>query len=160
MTNLNYKINNTDLIEYKKKSMARKLVSRFLRLGKLKRASFCELCKCEKTTEAHHTDYGRPIDVMWLCDACHGLCHRDDSIYNPKNIYQTPVSLEWKENESVTVSFTLPARNFIAIKKFCDQESTCISKVIRKCVIEKYEVEENQLTFNFEEENDELDAVL
>lgn len=154
MRSLKFKINNEEYIDYKKKNMARKLVSKFLRLGKLQRSSICELCKCEKFTEAHHTDYGRPLHVMWLCDACHGLVHREDSIFNPKNIYQTPVPLAWQEKESVTVSFTLPARNFIAIKKLCDEEKTCVSKIIRQCVLDSYQIESNQLNFNFEESNE------
>ena len=154
MPNLKYKINNTELIDYKKKAMARKIVSREIRHGRLERASMCCMCKKETFTEAHHTDYGRPVDVMWVCDACHGLCHRDDSVYNPKNLYQTPIPLMWHHKESVTVSFTLPAKNFIAIKKFCEQENTCVSKVIRKCVLDSYAVESEQLNFNFEEENE------
>ena len=160
MKSLNFKVNNTELIEYKKKMMARKIVGQMIRQKKLFRASICELCSEAKQTEAHHTDYGRPIDVMWLCDSCHGLVHRNDSIYNPKNIYQTPIPLAWGESESVTVSFTLPAKNFIAMKKFCDQEKTCISKVIRKCVLDSYQVESNQLNFNFEENHEKLHAIL
>ncbi len=157
MTNLNFTVNNNELVEYKKKAMARKIVSQYIRLGKLNRAVACELCNEEKPTEAHHTDYGRPLDVIWVCDACHGLCHREESIYNPKNIYQTPVPLLWNSKDSVTVSFTLPAKNFIALKKFCEQEKICISKLIRKCVTDSYALQSEQLNFNFME-NDELIA--
>lgn len=154
MKNITTKIKNSDFLEYKKKMMARKIVTRYLKLKKIQRASICQLCNEEKYTNAHHTDYGRPIDVMWLCDACHGLAHRHDSVYNPKNIYQTPIPLAWNEKESVTVSFTLPVRNFIAIKKLSDSENICVSKLIRECVLESYEIEKEQLQFNFEENNE------
>ncbi|MEM3714851.1 MAG: hypothetical protein QXF82_07890 [Nitrososphaeria archaeon] len=157
MKSLNFTINNNDLLDYKKKSMARKLVSRYIKLGKLHRSTMCELCSETKLTQAHHTDYGRPLDVMWLCDACHGSCHRTDSIYNPKNIYQTPMPLLWDMREGVTISFTLPAKNFIAIKKYCKNENKTLSKVIRQCVLDKYRVDDDQLKLNFEGD-DELVA--
>lgn len=154
MKTLDFTISNTDLIEYKKKTMARKLVSKFIKLGKLQRGLTCELCSEFGATEAHHTDYGQPLKVMWLCDACHGACHRHDSIYNPKNIYQTPLPMVWEQNENITVSFTMPARNFIAIKKHCENEKICMSKVLRDCITDKYKINHDQLNFNFEENNE------
>jgi hypothetical protein len=159
MKKIKFKINNSELIEYKKKMLARKIATKFIKLGKLERSKNCHLCNAEKFTEAHHTDYGRPIDVMWLCDSCHGLAHREDSVYNPKNVYQTPIPLLWEGNENITISFTVPAKIFIAIKKISQIEKTCVSKIIRKCVQEFYQVEENQLTFNFEEENELIERV-
>lgn len=35
----------------------------------------CEGCGDEKV-HAHHDDYGKPLDVRWLCPACHGIEHR------------------------------------------------------------------------------------
>jgi hypothetical protein len=32
------------------------------------------VCGATKT-EAHHTDYSRPLDVVWLCKHCHRLLH-------------------------------------------------------------------------------------
>lgn len=159
MAEIKFEVKNTELIEYKKKSMARKFISLYLKNGKIERSKTCQLCLNECKTEAHHTDYGRPIDVMWLCDKCHGLVHREDNVFNPKNIYQTPVNLFWDENESVTVSLTLPARNFIALKKYSDEKKTPLSKILRNCVLNSYPVQHNQLNFNFDmEENEELYA--
>jgi len=39
-----------------------------LRNGKLKKAK----CLCGKRkVEAHHEDYFKPLDVIWLCKGCH-----------------------------------------------------------------------------------------
>ncbi len=36
-----------------------------------------ELCRCcgAGSAEAHHFDYTRPLDVVWLCRRCHTLVH-------------------------------------------------------------------------------------
>ena len=35
----------------------------------------CELCSNNKT-EAHHSDYTKPLEVKWLCRTCHLNLHR------------------------------------------------------------------------------------
>lgn len=44
--------------------------------GKLKKPTACE--RCHKETErlqAHHDDYSKPLDVMWLCWTGAAPCH-------------------------------------------------------------------------------------
>ena len=38
-----------------------------------------ELKAVEKKIHAHHTDYSRPLDVLWLCDTCHITQHWENS---------------------------------------------------------------------------------
>ncbi len=52
------------------------IVRNALRSGRLKRMP-CERCQTEEHIHAHHEDYTKPMDVMWLCRACHGLRHRE-----------------------------------------------------------------------------------
>jgi hypothetical protein len=51
------------------KYKARMLVGNSLRNGKIKKG-LCEICGIEKT-QAHHTDYSKPLQVMWLCRKHH-----------------------------------------------------------------------------------------
>jgi len=53
---------------------ARKTVHRAIQQGDLTREA-CETCGAEPA-HAHHDDYEKPLDVRWLCAACHGIEHR------------------------------------------------------------------------------------
>lgn len=57
------------------KAKARNAVSNGLRDGKIKRAETCYFCTETDKLQAHHADYNRPLDVHWLCPACHGKLH-------------------------------------------------------------------------------------
>jgi hypothetical protein len=43
-----------------------------LRSGKIEKPNKCEECNQEKKLHAHHDDYSKPLDVIWLCVECHG----------------------------------------------------------------------------------------
>ena len=45
-----------------------------VKVGKVKKLS-CEVCGNPKS-EAHHPDYSKPLDVMWLCRKHHADIHR------------------------------------------------------------------------------------
>jgi hypothetical protein len=48
-----------------------------LRSGMLPRRDACECCgRTGVPLQKHHHDYSRPLEVVWLCTACHGLEHR------------------------------------------------------------------------------------
>lgn len=36
----------------------------------------CQGCGSDKNIHAHHEDYDRPLDVIWLCVKCHGIRHQ------------------------------------------------------------------------------------
>ena len=55
------------------RNAARQAVSNALRDGKLSRGA-CAVCGASQT-EAHHMDYGRPLDVTWLCRKHHLEAH-------------------------------------------------------------------------------------
>lgn len=55
-----------------------------IRLGKIKKQP-CEVCGAEPA-DAHHCDYNKPLDVMWLCRKHHAEWHT-----NNKPIYKKGV---------------------------------------------------------------------
>lgn len=154
-TTLKYTINESDLVEYKKKTIARQIVTNLVKKGEMKRADKCEICSKPYLTVAHHTDYGKPTDVKWLCNSCHGEVHRKDNPLNPKNITQTMVPRVWEEKDYVNVSFNIPVENFIAIKKLAKETGKSFSKLLRQPILERYPVDDHQLQFNFGENHNE-----
>lgn len=59
----------------REKVSAHKAVARALRNGSLSRGP-CVNCG-SATTQAHHEDYAKRLDVIWLCAVCHKRLHRD-----------------------------------------------------------------------------------
>lgn len=44
--------------------------------GRLERPPFCQRCETETAhLHAHHEDYAKPLDVVWLCSSCHAVVH-------------------------------------------------------------------------------------
>lgn len=62
--------------ENPEKYRARNAVNNAVRDGKLQ-VKPCERCGDGVGVQAHHDDYSKPLDVMWLCPKHHGERHRE-----------------------------------------------------------------------------------
>lgn len=66
---------------------AHDITEKALEKGLLVRPERCETCGQEPASftdgragiQAHHVDYNRPLDVMWLCQPCHHDWHRTNT---------------------------------------------------------------------------------
>lgn len=59
------------------KAGARRAVRRAISTGALSRPTACQHCgTTPRLVEAHHADYNKPLDVMWLCTKCHHALER------------------------------------------------------------------------------------
>ena len=56
------------------RTKARYAVSNAIRDGRLQKQP-CKFCDTTTSLEAHHFDYARPLDVIWLCRPCHRKFH-------------------------------------------------------------------------------------
>ena len=64
------------------KERARILLRNAVARRKIEKPTSCEGCGQHfepRRIQAHHRDYSRPLDVMWLCSVCHGKEHRMDA---------------------------------------------------------------------------------
>lgn len=61
---------------------------RAVRLGKIERKGACERCGSREHVESHHADYGKPLDVTWLCRACHVREHAIREFVGLKLVYR------------------------------------------------------------------------
>ena len=57
------------------RDLARTQWSLFRRRLKIKAPPRCEQCHQQARTQAHHPDYRFPLQVRWLCYACHLAAH-------------------------------------------------------------------------------------
>lgn len=66
---------------YPDRNRARSITKHAIESGRLKRPDRCSRChnppRGRSRIHAHHDDYSRPLDVMWLCQTCHAARHRE-----------------------------------------------------------------------------------
>lgn len=145
-----FSISTLQVLEIKKRKFARYAVTKAMKSGILKKASKCYLCEQEKNDiEAHHRDYGKYLDVTWLCRKCHGLAHRKGHALNPDNNRQTPMPYLDLEYNTVPVTISLPIRDFIALQEFASEEKKSIAKIIKENIYKSFDLLHDQLEFNF-----------
>ena len=71
----NTEVNRAWRQEDTRRSRAHNMVARAIRNGSLFRLP-CVRCGEQKSL-AHHEDYDKPLDVMWLCQPCHKQRHKE-----------------------------------------------------------------------------------
>lgn len=66
--------------KYPEKRQASLDVNNAVRKGTLVKPEACTECGItDVRIHGHHEDYSKPLEVDWLCPACHGLRHRKDA---------------------------------------------------------------------------------
>jgi hypothetical protein len=71
----NAEVNRAWRVEDRRRGIAHNAVARAIRSGTLVRQP-CSRCNDPKSV-AHHEDYDKPLEVMWLCQPCHKQRHKE-----------------------------------------------------------------------------------
>ena len=72
---LNTEVTKAWRAEDSRRGAAHSAVSRAIKRGEIIRSS-CIRCSNEKSL-AHHEDYDKPLEVVWLCQPCHKQRHKE-----------------------------------------------------------------------------------
>jgi len=156
MKTTGFTIKEIDLINFKKRKYVRKLTAKAIREGVLVRSKCCDLCNDQGKIQAHHIDYGKPIDITWLCTKCHAKVHSSqDHPLNPKNNTQTPMPYVVEEYRHISIEFQVPIKTFLALSEQAKREGKSISQIMKKLAMNAAPVENEQLEFNFEEKQND-----
>lgn len=65
-----------DYEKFKEKQNARVSVRRAILSGNLVKPNYCSACLNDCRPHAHHRDYSKPLEVIWLCLSCHRAEHK------------------------------------------------------------------------------------
>lgn len=63
--------------KYPQKVRARTLLNHALITKKIIKPKKCTVCFKSKKIQAHHEDYTKPLDIIWLCIECHRNTHKN-----------------------------------------------------------------------------------
>jgi len=61
-------------VKHPEKDKAHRLINYDMRVGKIKKGP-CLICGSEDNIHAHHPDYSKPREIIWLCKDCHFDAH-------------------------------------------------------------------------------------
>ena len=73
----NYHYKKIQVERYPEKIKARQRIYYHRRAGNIILGS-CECCEAREGITAHHPDYTKPLEVVWLCVDCHKELHRKE----------------------------------------------------------------------------------
>ena len=58
--------------KYPERYKAHNTLNNAIRDGRIKKPTRCEICDKPSRLHGHHYDYTMPLDVIWMCEECHG----------------------------------------------------------------------------------------
>lgn len=59
---------------------ARNKLNKAVASGKIERPDTCSMCGGSEKIQAHHDDYTKPLEVVWLCFDCHNITYHPERV--------------------------------------------------------------------------------
>ena len=156
-----YNVKYDDVIEYKRRKSARLALHRALWAKKVVKPECCDLCQeSNKSLDGHHIDYGKPLDVKWLCKKCHGIAHSEGHAWNPDCNEQTNIDeVCLNKDDFIRVNFTIPVDQYLALMMECDKKNISVACRLRQILIENDSLNETMRTIDDEPQHEEYSRV-
>lgn len=132
MNTIKFVIDPNDLYEFTVKKHAKALVQKAVNDGVLVRPYHCQLCTIRSDKiQAHHTDYGEPLKVNWVCPKCHAnIHHTPKHKLNPVNIEQGIQPDVMRRLTYAKVEIDLPIENFFLLKTAAEELEITVEDAI------------------------------
>lgn len=100
------------------KDKARIAVKQAVTSGRLIKPPTCSNCLEEaKLIHAHHDDYDKPLNIIWLCVDCHVDRHTDIKKYGKGAVLELDKVYEYSVPVSKKLIIPLPSPAYIGLKK-------------------------------------------
>ena len=103
-------------------------------------SSVCENCLSKELIHGHHVDYNKPLEVVWLCRACHMKIHSSCDFVDCSRSreFQNRTSSELSQEDKQRLYQRLDLNKFrrIPIKERCTQDE--------RAKLEEYKTRWNQ----------------
>lgn len=71
----------------KMKQDAYNFIGNLIKSNRIIRPNYCSNCESSCFPEAHHPNYNKPNEVIWLCRSCHRKLHHDNKVKGELIIY-------------------------------------------------------------------------
>jgi hypothetical protein len=86
------------------KKKCHRLVRTYLKNRTLIKTKRCQICDEKKYLVGHHSDYSKPLQVIWICLHCHAKIH--------------PITILWKKKISNSLKGKKNAKGCIRTEQF------------------------------------------
>lgn len=118
-----------------------------VKLGYIEKPDHCLGCGCpteESRVTAHHHDYAKPLEVLWLCSKCHRPLDANRRIREGKEPYGMGKSVVMMSNGKVLCRFDTIADASRAVGVKANSISQCLSGKSKTCAGFEWRYEEGQ----------------
>lgn len=104
--------------------------------GRITKPTVCSGCGCpgsEHRIEAHHYDYSKPLEVIWLCTSCHARMDEQRRRREGKKAYQASKPVLQMKDGIVLERFESIADAAKAVGRASSSISQCLAGVSKTC---------------------------